>query len=171
MAYTLRAPKPVALLPLIVVPVLLVLSDRLGLPGFPAFFLVAFGVLVLYQAWQRSLVLKVDAGGVRLGRGVRYEHGDQRTMITAVPWSSIRDVVVVSPGPIGGEGSTEVGVRLKPGAPLPDGARAMIVDPANPDAVQADLCTGVAGRFDRGRLAEAVATHGAGARVVDVTRG
>ena len=145
MAYTLRAPKPVALLPLIVVPVLLVLSDRLGLPGFPVFFLVAFGLLVLYQAWQRSLVLKVDAGGVHLGRGVRYEHGDQRTMITAVPWSSIRDVVVVSPGPIGGEGGTEVGVRLKPGAPLPDGARSMIVDPANPDAMQADLCTGVPG--------------------------
>ncbi len=40
-------------------------------------------------------------------------------MITAVPWSSIRDVVVVSPGPIGGEGGTEVGVRLRPGAPLP----------------------------------------------------
>lgn len=107
-------------------------------------------------------MLKVDAGGVHLGRGVRYEHGDQRTMITAVPWSSIRDVVVVSPGPIGGGGGTEVGVRLKPGAPLPDGARPIIVDPANPDAVHADLCTGVPGRFDRGRLAEAVAALGRG---------
>ena len=169
MGYTLRAPRATALLPLIAVPVLLFAGSLLGLPSFPLFFIIAFGLIVLYQSWQRSLVLQVDADGVKLGRGVRYDYGDQRTMITAVPWSSIRDVVVISPGPIGGEGGTEVGVRLRPGAPLPQGARAMVSDPRNPDAVQPDMCTGVPGRFDRKRLAEAVAANGA--RVVEINRG
>ena len=159
MGYTLRAPKATALAPLIVVPVLLFAGGRLGLPGFPLLFVAAFGLIVLFQAWQRSLVLKVDAEGVQLGRGV----------ITSVPWSSIRDVVVSSPGPIGSEGGTEVGVRLRPGAPLPRGARAMISDPRNPDAVQPDMSTGVPGRFDRQRLAAAVAANGA--QVVEMHRG
>ena len=167
--YTLRAPRATALLPLIVVPVLLFAGDRLGLPGFPLLFVVAFGLIVLFQAWQRSLVLKVDAEGVQLGRGVRSQQGDRRTTVTSVPWSSIRDVVVSSPGPIGGEGGTEVGVRLRPGAPLPRGARAMISDPRSPDAVQPDMCTGVPGRFDRQRLAAAVAANGA--QVVELHRG
>ena len=169
MGYTLRAPRADRPAPADRRPGAAVRRRRLGLPGFPLFFIVAFGLIVLYQAWQRSLVLQVDAEGVKLGRGVRYEYGDQRTMITAVPWSSIRDVVVISPGPIGGEGGTEVGVRLRPGAPLPQGARAMVSDPRNPDAVQPDMCTGVPGRFDRKRLAEAVAANGA--RVVEINRG
>ena len=171
MAYTLRAPRPVALIPLIAVPAMVILARVLGLPGFPVVFLVAFGAIVLFQAWQRSLVLKVDESGVTLGRGVRYEWGDQRTMITRVPWSSVRDVVVVSPGPIASEGGVEVGLRLKPGAPLPDGARAIITDPRNPDAVQPDMSTGVPGRFDAGRLERAVTALGGGARVVQINRG
>jgi hypothetical protein len=167
MGYTLRAPKATALVPLIAVPVLLFAGSRLGLPGFPLFFVVAFGLLVLFQAWQRSLVLKVDAEGVQLGSG-GYALRDRRTVITSVPWSSIRDVVVSSPGPIGGEGGIEVGVRLRPGAPLPQGARTMITDPRNPDAVQPDLCTGVPRHLDRQRLAAAVAANGA--QVVETHR-
>ncbi len=45
----------------------------------------------------------------------------------------------------------------------------MISDPRDPDAVQPDMCTGVPGRFDRKRLAEAVAANGA--RVVEINRG
>ncbi len=61
MGYTLRAPRATALVPLVAIPVALFAADRLGLPGFPLFFIVAFGLIVLYQAWQRSLVLQVDA--------------------------------------------------------------------------------------------------------------
>jgi hypothetical protein len=99
MEYTLRAPRPTALLPLLAVPVTLAFAELVGLPGFPLLFLVAFAAVVLYGAWQRSLVLKVDGRGVQLGRGVRYEYGSPQAMVTRVPWSSIRDVVVVSPGP------------------------------------------------------------------------
>jgi hypothetical protein len=160
MDYTLRAPRPAALLPLLAIPVVIAVGQLVGLPGFPLLFLVAFAGIVLYGAWQRSLVLKVDASGVRLGRGVRYEYNSPQAMITTVPWSSIRDVVVVSPGPFGGDAAAEVGVRLKPGAPLPPGARAIVSDPRAPDAVQPDMRTRVGDRLDRARLEAAVAAHG-----------
>jgi hypothetical protein len=169
MEYTLRAPRPTALLPLLAVPVAIAFSELVGLPGFPLLFLVAFAAVVLYGAWQRSLVLKVDGQGVQLGRGVRYEYGSPQAMVTRVPWSSIRDVVVVSAGPFGGDRGTEVGVRLQPGAPLPAGARAIVSDPRNPDAVQPDMRTRVTDRFDRGRLEAAVAAHGG--RVIEINQG
>lgn len=53
----------------------------------------------------------------------------------ATAWSSIREVVLLSPGPFGDEGPPEVGVRLKPGAPLPSGATSIVHDPRQPDAV------------------------------------
>lgn len=168
MEYTLRAPRPMAFAPLLAVPVLIVFSQVVGLPGFPLLFLIAFSAIVVIGAWQRSLVLKVDARGVRLGRGVRYEYGSPQAMITSVPWASIRDVVIVSPGPFGADAGTEVGVRLRPGAPLPQGARAVVDDPRDPDAVQPDMRTRVGDRFDRGRLEAAVSAHGG--RVVEINR-
>ena len=168
MRYTLRAPRATALLPLLAIPVLIVFAEVVGLPGFPLLFLLVFAGVVVYGAWQRSLVLKVDADGVQLGRGVRYEHGSPQAMITRVPWSSIRDVVVVSPGPFNDNGATEVGVRLHAGAPLPQGARAIVSDPRDPDAVQPDMRTRVGDRFDLRALDAAVAAHGS--RVVEINR-
>jgi hypothetical protein len=155
-----------ALVPLVAIPVVVVAGRAFG---FSPVFLVAFSAVAAFGAWQRSLVLKVDASGLTLGRGVQYEWGTQQAMSTRVPWSSVRDVVVVQPGPIASEGGIEVGVRLKPGAPLPDGARAIVSDPREPDAVQPDLRAGVPARFDPRRFAEAVAAHGA--RVVEINRG
>lgn len=169
MDYTLRAPRPTALAPLLAIPVMIVFAELVGLPGFPLLFLIVFGAVVVYGAWQRSLVLKVDAKGVHLGRGVRYEYGGPQAMITRVPWSSIREVVVVTPGPFGGDAPTEVGVRLTPDAPLPQGARAVVSDPREPDAVQPDMRTRVGARFDQKALAAAVAAHGG--RLVEINRG
>ncbi len=162
MDYALRAPRPSALLPLLAVPVGLAL-------GLSQLFIAVLAAVVLFGAWQRSLVLKVDESGVQLGRGVRYEHGASQAIVTRVPWSSIREVVVVTPGPFSGDGPTEVGVRLNPGAPLPRGARAIVSDPRDPDAVQPDLRMEVPGRFDRGALDAAVSAHGG--RVAEIKRG
>lgn len=71
-------------------------------------------------------MLRVDEQGVALGRGVENEWRTQRLDGAAVPWSSIDEVVLLTPGPFGGEGAPEVGVRLRQGAPLPDGASSIV---------------------------------------------
>ncbi len=157
MTYTLRLPRPVALIPVGVLLALLALMALDVLPAFSPVVVAVALVLAAFQAWRRSLVLRVDEDGVELGRGVRYEYGTARAAITTVPWSSIREVVVIS----GTTGPTSVGVRLQPGAPLPTGARAIV------EGAGADLRTDVPARFDRTRLAEAVAAHGGGVRLVD----
>ena len=154
MTYTLRRLRPVALIPpgaLLAVLALMVLGV---LPVFAPEIVALALVLVSFQAWRRSLVLRVDEEGVQLGRGVRYEYGAARAAITTVPWSSIREIAV---------GPADVAVRLKPEASLPDGARAMV------DGVATDLRTPVPGRFDRAQLEQAVRAHGGGVRIVDAT--
>jgi hypothetical protein len=165
MSYTLRAARAAALLPLVAVPVVIAAGSVFG---FSPLFIAAFAAIAALGAWQRSLVLKVDDQGVALGRGVRYEWGSPQGLVTRVPWTSIRDVVVVLPGPFGGDGGTEVGVRLNAGVPLPQGARAIVSDPRDPDAVQPDMRTRVGDRFDKQRLEAAVAAHGG--RVVEINR-
>ena len=166
MSYTVRRARLAALMPLAVLPIVLALTAVTDLPAFSPVMVAAVLAIAGFQAYQRSLVLRVDADGVRLGRGIEYELGYQRMMGATVPWSSVRDVVVLSPGPLAG-GPAQVGVRLKPGAPLPEGARAVVSDPSRPDEVAPDLRTAVPGGFDRVRLERAVAAHGAGVRVVD----
>ena len=55
-------------------------------------------------------------------------------------------------------------MRLREGAPMPDGVRALIHDPGNPDAVPPSLRVAVPG-LDRERLDRAVQAFGRGARV------
>jgi hypothetical protein len=59
-----------------------------------------------------------------------------------VPWASIRQVVLAPAGP----DAVEVGIRLWPAAPLPDGVPAVVFDPRQPRAVQ------IRRRFRAGRL-------------------
>jgi hypothetical protein len=77
--------------------------------------------------------LVVEPPGVRLGGA-------------SVPWSSIWQVVVIST-PVG------LGIRLRPGAPLPDGMSGVVYDPGDPQAlhVRRDLPA-----RDADRLAAAV---------------
>jgi len=160
MDYTLRRIGPAAVLPGAILLVALGLSLSGAIPIPPEVILVLLA-LALYQGLQRTLILRVDADGIRLGRGVMYEYGAARTLRTDVPWEHVREVVV-RPG--------EVGVRLNEGAPLPDGARSMVSDPGRPDVLAPDLRVAVQGRFDRARLEAAVAAHGPGVPVADLNR-
>lgn len=92
----------------------------------------------LVQAYSESLVLKVNASGVRLKRAF-------------VPWSSIASVVA--------EGE-QVGIRLRPEAPLPQGVRGVIHDPNGPPNVRQRVH-----RLDADALAQAVAASGGGSRL------
>jgi hypothetical protein len=106
------------------------------------FFLVLAAGVVLYGLWTDSLLLKVDATGVK----TRRYH---------VPWSSIRELVLTESDP------PELAVRLRPGAPLPNGVRAIIHDPSQPDAIAPGLRTQLpAGGVDRARLQQAAADYG-----------
>ena len=160
MDYTLRRIGPAAILPGAILLVALGLSLAGAIPIPPEVFLVLLA-LGFYQGAQRTLILRVDADGIRLGRGVMYEYGAARTLRTDVPWEHVREVVV---------GPGEVGVRLKQGAPLPDGARSIVSDPGRLDALAPDLRVAVPGRFDRAKLESAVAAHGAAVPVVDLNR-
>lgn len=107
-----------------------------------AFFLVAAAGVVLYGLWTDSLLLKVDATGVR----TRRYH---------VPWTSIRELVLTESDP------PELAVRLRSEAPLPSGVHAIIHDPNHPDAIAPGLRTELpASGVDRARLQQAAADYG-----------
>jgi hypothetical protein len=119
-----------------------------------AFFLVIGGVIAAWNLWSSSVVLTVGRRGVRFGT--------RRTgsATTLVPWSSIREVVLWNVGPAGlGGGEPEVGLRLRPDAPLPDAVGALIYDPAHPDEVPPELRMRVP-RLDRAKLEAAVKANG-----------
>jgi hypothetical protein len=128
----------------------------------PALFVVAFLVIAVVNAWSLTLVFSVDRRGIRFAR----RSNDRSTPL--VPWSSIREVVVWNAGPagLGASGEPEVGVRLRPDAPLPRGVPAIIHDPSDPDAVAPELRTAIPG-LDRARLEAAVQAHGGGVTVVN----
>jgi hypothetical protein len=95
-----------------------------------------------YGIWTDSLLLKVDATGVRTRR-------------FHVPWTSVRELVLTESDP------PELAVRLRPGAPLPSGVRAIIHDPNQPDAIAPGLRTQLpASGVDRARLQQAAADYG-----------
>jgi hypothetical protein len=96
----------------------------------------------IVQAYSESLVLKVNASGVRFRRAF-------------VPWSSIHSVVT--------EGE-QVGVRLRPDAPLPQGVRGVIRDPAGTPQVPPGLRHRIR-RLDSDALGRAVAAFGGGVGV------
>ncbi len=149
MSYAIRRPRPALLLTV------------LGFAGFfavavlvvkaGALFLAVGGAIAAWNLWSSSLVISVGGRGVRFGG---------RNTTTLVPWSSIREVVLWNAGPAGlGGGEPEVGLRLRPDAPLPDSVGSMIYDPAHPDAVAPELRTRVPG-LDRAKLEAAVSAHG-----------
>jgi hypothetical protein len=113
----------------------------------PKAFLALAVAFAAWNLWNTSLVLSVGRRGMRLGGAL-------------VPWSSIREVVLWNAGPAGlGGGEPEVGLRLRPDAPLPDSMGSLIYDPAHPDEVPPELRRTVRG-LDRARLETAVRQHG-----------
>jgi hypothetical protein len=119
-----------------------------------AFFLVIGGAIAAWNLWNSSVVLTVGRRGVRFGTR---RTGETTTL---VPWSSIREVVLLNAGPAGlGGGEPEVGLRLRPEAPLPDSLGSLIYDPAHPDEVAPELRVTVRG-LDRAKLEAAVEAHG-----------
>jgi hypothetical protein len=124
-------------------------------------FLAVAAAIAGHQLWTTTLVLAVDRKGVRFGgRGRR---GDN----VVVPWSSIRQVVVWNAGPAGlGGGVPEVGLRLRPDAPMPSAVGSLIHDPDHPDDVPPVLRIEVRD-LDRDRLDQAVQAHGGGVPLVN----
>jgi len=108
-------------------------------------------ILVLTRPRRRVLVGVSAEGITLLGRpGARGTGARQRR----IAWAAIWRVVVVDD--VGG-GRVVVGVRLRPGAPLPPGARVVIDDPSGAGPLQPDLCQALdAARIDRAALAAAV---------------
>jgi hypothetical protein len=119
-----------------------------------AFFLVVGGLIAAWNLWSSSVVLTVGRRGVRFG--TRRTGGTT----TLVPWSSIREVVLWNAGPAGlGGGEPEIGLRLRPDAPLPEAVGSLIYDPAHPDEVPPELRMRVP-RLDRAKLEAAVKANG-----------
>jgi hypothetical protein len=127
----------------------------------PTSFLVLAGALAAWNLWSSALVISVGSRGIRFGRLT------SRGNTTLLPWSSIREVVLWNAGPAGlGGGEPEVGLRLRPDAPLPDSMGAMIYDPAHADEVPPELRVTVRG-LDRAKLEAAVRRHGGGVRLIE----
>jgi hypothetical protein len=139
-AYVVRRPRPSALVSfLLTAGVLTVFVTRFDFsrPIFALVLLVALGAL-----YRDTQVLRVDEKGVRMRPAF-------------VPWSSIDSVVA------DGE---QIGVRLRRDAPLPEGVRGVIHDPAGTPQVPPALRRRVR-RLDHDALAAAVAAFGGGARL------
>jgi hypothetical protein len=119
-------------------------------------FLAVFAWSALSDVWRSSLRVRVDQDGVFLRTGAGLDD-------VSVNWGSIRELVLTVaylPGAMEAR-PTRLGVRLADGAGLPSGARAVIVDPNDPDAVSPALDASVADlRLDREALAAAVAANG-----------
>jgi len=107
-----------------------------------------FGIVSL---WSASLILRVDAKGVRLGRSV------------SVPWTSIREVAFHGPGVVAADPA--IGLRLRPEAPLPDGMKSIVHDPSNPDNIPEPLRASVR-NLDHEKLTAAVREFGGGVPLV-----
>jgi hypothetical protein len=114
----------------------------------PAWFIVALIAGTLLGV-RPPVILRIDAKGVRMGRPGRRPDAE-------VPWSSI-DAVAAS--------HSEVGVKLRPGSPLPPGVSGIVHggdDPPPPEL------TVVVPGLDRLALANAVAAYGGGVPLADL---
>lgn len=107
----------------------------------PWSFMVLAGVVVIVSSAVRAramcTLLRVDSRGITLS-------GQPRQEAVYVPWASVREVVVVTDM----AAEPRVGVRLRPGAPLPDGVPGIVQDPANTGRVAPSLVR-TAPRLDR----------------------
>jgi hypothetical protein len=145
--YVIRRPRFPALAPLLgaagIVAFVFVLD-------FSRWFAAAAVALALYEAWRGTLVLRVDAKGVLLGH-----RPSRRLAQPFVPWSSLEEVALTETDP------PDIEVRLKPGAPLPDGVDAAIHDPSRRSVSAPRLRMPLPGA-DRTALAAAVEAFGGG---------
>lgn len=152
MSYAVRRPRRAALVTVLSFAGFFAFAVLIVKVG--AFFLVIGGVIAAWNLWNTSVVLTVGRRGVRFGTR---RAGETTTL---VPWSSIREVVLWNAGPAGlGGGEPEVGLRLRPDAPLPDSLGSLIYDPAHPDEVPPELRMRVP-RLDRAKLEAVVKAHG-----------
>ena len=90
----------------------------------------------------------MDGKGVRLGR-----QDNRRTRQPSVPWDSIHEVALTESDP------PEIEVRLRLGAPLPDGVTGAVHDPTREYGTAPGLRMPVPGA-DRATLAAAVEHFG-----------
>ena len=109
--YVIRRLRPSAFVPLLgaAAIVAFVIALRLRRGGSPA---ARRRASALFEAWRGTLVLRVDAKGVRIG-----QRPNRRIPQPIVPWTSIHEVALTETDP------PEIEVRLKHGAPLPAGRR------------------------------------------------
>jgi len=135
--------------------------------GTPTLFIVVAISIIVAQVRAASVRLRVNADGVRIGRGIGYAYGDRRALSATVPWTSVDEVLVIASG----VGAEQVALRLRSDAPLPWGVSGVIRDPNAPDPVPPELRTELPpGSLDRRALAAAVAAYGGGTvKVVEQT--
>ena len=143
--YVIRRPRPAAFVPLIgaVAIVAFVIAF-----DFAWWFAAAAAAIALFETWRATLILRVDAEGVRIG-----QRPNRRIPQPFVPWTSIQDVALTETDP------PEIAVRLRLGAPLPQGVDAVIHDPAQSSVAAPRLRMPVRGA-DRSALAGAVEAFG-----------
>jgi hypothetical protein len=115
---------------------------------FAWWFAAAAAAIALFEAWRATLVLRVDAKGVRIG-----QRPNRRIPQPFVPWTSIQEVALTESDP------PEIAVRLKHGAPLPRGVDAAIHDPSQTTVAAPRLRMPVH-RADRSALTAAVQGFG-----------
>ncbi|MGI8699504.1 MAG: hypothetical protein ACR2J0_10240 [Mycobacteriales bacterium] len=150
----------------------LVLSPRIGghrPPGIFWAFLVLVVGLRAVQFRNGRVALEVGPKGIRLGQTAnRYSR-----RLVAVPWRSIAEVVVLAPRMSAPEDLAtnvgEVGVRLRPGAPLPAGVRGIVREPGGTGPLVTRPLRG--STLDQTRLAGAVSAYAPGLRVVELPPG
>ena len=136
-----RAALQLGAVGLVFVVVVAFMNQRSPLP------FVCFAVFAAFNLRQASLLLRVDASGVRLGR-------------ITVPWSSLSSVRKVRSL---GEGE-ELELRLRPDARLPDGVRGIVRAPGETDVSAPELRLALPpGTLDRDALRRAVTAFGGGA--------
>ena len=182
LAYVVRRPpdwKVVGTAPLLVVIVGLAWLTPLGDAWPPAEMaehpwvvlplLALAGLATVGRLRRSTLALAVDPTGVTLGGrvapyGFYGSTGGQPTETGRVhaPWPSVAAVLLYPDGPTGGQA---VGIRLRPGAPLPQGVPAVV---RNATGVAEPIRRPLGGVvIDRRRLVEAVAAFGHGVPVLE----
>jgi hypothetical protein len=128
--YVLRKLSPAQLTPLIVLAVWLAFVEVAGF-DFPLLVIGAAAAYAVFHAARDTERLRVDAEGVRVRPAAR------------IPWAQLDAVSY--------EGPETIGLRLKPGAPLPTGIQGMI---------DGELVLGTRGaEIDRAELDRAVSAY------------
>lgn len=153
-AYVLRRVRPGTVIAIVGGFVVIAVAEAIGVFEGSAWWLwILAGAAALGSAWRSTLVLRIDGSGIRLHRHPLAR--DPSTAYTDVPWASIHEIALTESDP------PELAIRLRSGAPLPDGAHGVIHDPSQPNSSGPDLRLRLPGRAPgRAELAAAVQTHG-----------